>query len=78
VASERVYWVDRCLGAEVVPQALRDAGIGIKTYADLYPNDSTSCGKWQTVTNLPNFTVQIVTFGEDFTIQYVDFFEGLP
>ncbi|HEX7599176.1 MAG TPA: hypothetical protein VF518_13250 [Polyangia bacterium] len=28
----------------------------------------TSCGKWHTVTALPDFTVQLVDFGEDFSI----------
>ncbi len=41
-------------------------------------NLPNSCGKWQTEPNLPNFTIQVVEFGEDFTIDYVDLFEGLP
>ncbi len=36
---KRIYWVDRSLGAHIVPRALREAGIAIATYADLYPND---------------------------------------
>lgn len=40
MSSPRIYWIDRCLGTDVVPTALRDAGIEIRTYADLYPNNS--------------------------------------
>ena len=36
---KRIYWIDRCLGSEILPAALRVAGIEIRTYADLYPND---------------------------------------
>jgi len=35
-----IYWVDRCLGTRVVPQALEHAGIEIRRYVDLYPNDA--------------------------------------
>jgi hypothetical protein len=38
--SERVYWVDRCLGGHVVPDGLRAAGVAIRTYAELYPHDT--------------------------------------
>jgi hypothetical protein len=37
----------------------------------------TSCGKWQNVTVLADFTYQIVLTGEDFTIQYDTVFPGL-
>ncbi|MDZ4695700.1 MAG: hypothetical protein SGI86_11175, partial [Deltaproteobacteria bacterium] len=57
-----------------VKQVTFSPDLKVKQVANL----PTSCGKWQTVTSLPNFTVQLVTFGEDFTIQYVDVFEGLP
>ena len=36
----RIYWVDRCLGTDLVPRALRDAGIEVRTYTELYPNDT--------------------------------------
>jgi len=39
MATGRIYWVDRCLGANVVPAALRTAGVEIRTYADLYPDN---------------------------------------
>jgi hypothetical protein len=35
------------------------------------------CGEWQTVSALPAFTYQIVTFAEDFTIQYDQVFPGI-
>jgi hypothetical protein len=35
--AEPIYWVDRCLGSETVPNALRAAGIELRLYADLYP-----------------------------------------
>lgn len=38
--EELVYWVDRCLGAHVVPDRLRAAGVAVRTYAELYPNDT--------------------------------------
>jgi len=38
-ADDIIYWVDRCLGTEVVPTALRDHGANIRTYDDLYPDD---------------------------------------
>lgn len=34
-----VWWVDRCFGARIVPAKLRDGGIKIRTYAELYPDD---------------------------------------
>ena len=37
-----------------------------------------SCGKWQEVTALEDFTVQIVTALPDFSVQYVTVFPGLP
>lgn len=37
--DDLVFWVDRCLGARVVPDALSAAGVAIRTYADLYPDD---------------------------------------
>jgi len=37
--EELIFWVDRCLGAHVVPGRLRDAGVSIRTYLDLYPDD---------------------------------------
>jgi hypothetical protein len=39
VASSWIYWVDRCLGTDVIPRALRAATVGVRTYTDLYPND---------------------------------------
>ena len=39
MAAGRIYWIDRCLGANIVPTALRDAGVAVRTYADLYPDD---------------------------------------
>ena len=39
MAAGRIYWIDRCLGSNVVPAALRTVGVEIRTYADLYPND---------------------------------------
>ncbi len=36
-----------------------------------------NCGEWQGVTALPAFTYQIVTVGEDFTIQYDQIFPGV-
>ena len=36
-----IYWVDRCLGKDIVPAALRAAGVSVTTYADLYPGDTT-------------------------------------
>jgi len=39
VTSELVYWVDRSLGAEIVPKALRAHGINIRTYVEIYPNE---------------------------------------
>ncbi len=39
MAAERVYWVDRCLGTNVVPGALRAQSIQVRTYVELYPND---------------------------------------
>jgi len=39
MAAGRIYWVDRCLGSNIVPAALRSARIDVRTYADLYPND---------------------------------------
>lgn len=39
VRADLIFWVDRCLGTRVVPEALRDAGVAICTYADLYPHD---------------------------------------
>jgi hypothetical protein len=37
----------------------------------------TTCGKWQDVAVLPDFTYQIVVTGEDFTIQYDTLFPGI-
>ena len=34
-----VFWVDRCLGTRVVPDALEEAGVEIRRYVDLYPDD---------------------------------------
>jgi len=34
-----VFWVDRCLGTRVVPDALEEAGVEIRRYLDLYPDD---------------------------------------
>jgi hypothetical protein len=39
VADPLVYWVDRSLGKDIVPTALRAAGVNVTTYADLYPDD---------------------------------------
>jgi hypothetical protein len=39
VSPGRIYWVDRCLGTRLVPEALRAAGIEVRTYPDLYPHD---------------------------------------
>jgi hypothetical protein len=37
--DDLIFWVDRCLGAHVVPERLRAAGISIRTYHELYPSD---------------------------------------
>ena len=37
--DELIFWVDRCLGVRIVPGRLRGAGISIRTYLDLYPQD---------------------------------------
>lgn len=39
MADERIWWIDRCLGARIVPEGLRSAGVEVRTYAELYPND---------------------------------------
>lgn len=39
MASATIYWVDRCLGAEIVPGVLRAAGVDVRTYEQLYPDD---------------------------------------
>jgi hypothetical protein len=39
VSAGRIYWVDRCLGSEIVPGALRAAGIEVRRYVDVYPDD---------------------------------------
>lgn len=39
MAAGRVYWVDRCLGSNILPAALRAAGVDTRTYADIYPDD---------------------------------------
>lgn len=41
MAGPLIYWVDRSLGKDIVPAALRDAGVNVTTYADLYPDDTT-------------------------------------
>lgn len=41
MADPLIYWVDRCLGKDIVPAALRAAGVSVTTYADLYPGDAT-------------------------------------
>lgn len=33
-----VWWIDRCLGARTVPDALRAHGVLVRTYEDLYPD----------------------------------------
>jgi PIN like domain len=38
--ADRIYWVDRSLGGDIVPGALRSAGVEVRTYAELYPSDS--------------------------------------
>jgi hypothetical protein len=40
VASGVIYWVDRCLGTNIVPSALRAIGVQVQTYDSLYPNDT--------------------------------------
>lgn len=35
------------------------------------------CGEWQSASALPDFSYQIVTFAEDFTIQYDQVFPGI-
>ncbi len=37
----------------------------------------SSCGEWQFVDTVPDFTIQFVDFVPDFTIQYVDFMPGM-
>lgn len=45
--DDLIFWVDRCLGAHVVPDGLRAAGIAIRTYVDLYPDDDdVADAKW--------------------------------
>lgn len=45
--DDLIFWVDRCLGAHIVPDGLRAAGIAIRTYADLYPtDDEVADAKW--------------------------------
>jgi hypothetical protein len=39
VAESLIYWVDRSLGKDIVPTALRAAGVNVTTYAELYPHD---------------------------------------
>lgn len=39
MGAPRIYWIDRCLGGDILPRVLREAGVEIQTYADLYPND---------------------------------------
>jgi len=39
VASGVIYWVDRCLGTNIVPAALGAIGVRVETYESLYPND---------------------------------------
>jgi hypothetical protein len=33
------YWIDRCLGAEGVPNALRAIGVKVERYVDTYPSN---------------------------------------
>jgi hypothetical protein len=37
---------------------------------------ANSCGKWQFVDFLPDFTIKFVDFLPDVTIQFVDFLPG--
>jgi len=46
VAQGRVYWVDRSLGGLIVPNALRTAGVSVKTYADLYTDTTLEDRDW--------------------------------
>lgn len=39
MAAPLIYWVDRSLGKDIVPTALRAARVDVRTYADLYPDD---------------------------------------
>jgi hypothetical protein len=39
VGGGRIYWIDRCLGSEIVPAALAAAGIQVRRYVDVYPDD---------------------------------------
>ena len=39
MSGGRVYWIDRCLGSEIVPGALRAAGVEVRRYVDVYPDD---------------------------------------
>ncbi len=42
-----VWWVDRCLGAHLLPTALRERGLTIRTHADLYGSrDSVPDAEW--------------------------------
>ena len=41
MADPLIYWVDRSLGKDIVPAALRAGGVSVTTYADLYPGDTT-------------------------------------
>ena len=34
-----VYWIDRCLGADEVPDRLRAIGVSVERYIDTYPSD---------------------------------------
>lgn len=38
----------------------------------------TSCGRWQFVDYLPDFTIQFVDYLPDFSIQFVTYLPGLP
>lgn len=44
--SGRVYWVDRCLGGTIVPDALRTAGVAVKVYGDLYDDPRVADVDW--------------------------------
>lgn len=42
-----VWWIDRCLGARIVPAALRAHGVDVRTYGQLYPsNDDVADVIW--------------------------------
>lgn len=46
VSGGFVYWVDRSLGRTIVPSALREAGVDIRLYDDLYDDPRVPDVEW--------------------------------